>query len=768
MQMDQPKAGRISFKEYLAIILDKKWMTLLIFLLVTAAAVYYAETTPPEYEAMTVLMNESSGMPSSAFGLAFYSPKSWNSLGNLQRLMWSRSFATEVAKRLSEEWNIDLDPTAIQGSTNLLNPDRTEIYEIVSKADDPEMAAAISNAVTQVFIEKTSEMKTTETDRAVNFLSKQLELVDEKLRRSEQKLNAFRQREEVITRPDVSRGGYGGTVSGYGRSSLLSQLGDLQQELTWIQNEKELTQGQLGSVNALISEKKGLLAPTQETEIDRLVGSVTPQIERRQSRISDWQLELSGLQDTFTDKHYKIVELKKKIADAQEQLQAEIAGLVTEQTGSIDPISEWKILITQATQLHVQMTGFEHREKLAASKLDEFKKAHPDILEKEVELVRLEREARIHEKTYMVLTEKYEETLLLKEVSSQEFSIVDSALAPRHPIKPNKMRIITMGVVLGMILGVTVALFLEYMDDSVRRSEDVERLLGLPIIGSIPKIHITNSRRLALPAADAEATQDLATFGAESRRSKKRKREYEKRMQILQGRLVTNVGSKSPVTESYRSLWTNIQFGHLDKPVDTALLTSPGPGEGKSLTTANLALTIAQSGMKVLVVDTDLRRPTVHRLFGCPKTPGLSELMAGDLNNLKDFIRNTYADNLYVLTCGDPPPNPVGILGSDKMKQLIEMAKSQFDFVLFDSPPLIAMADASVLASELDTTLLVLHAGKTKQQIANQAREMLERLNINIFGVILNNVDYSRRYGYYYYYYHYHQYYSREEKDEVV
>jgi capsular exopolysaccharide synthesis family protein len=170
----------------------------------------------------------------------------------------------------------------------------------------------------------------------------------------------------------------------------------------------------------------------------------------------------------------------------------------------------------------------------------------------------------------------------------------------------------------------------------------------------------------------------------------------------------------------------------------------------------------------VLVVDTDLRRPTVHRLFGCPKTPGLSEIMAGDLSNLKDFIRNTYADNLYVLTCGDPPPNPVGILGSDKMKQLIEMTKSQFDFVLFDSPPLIAMADASVLASELDTTLLVLHAGKTKQQTANQAREMLERLNINIFGVILNNVDYSRRYGYYYYYYHYHQYYSREEKDEVV
>ena len=135
---------------------------------------------------------------------------------------------------------------------------------------------------------------------------------------------------------------------------------------------------------------------------------------------------------------------------------------------------------------------------------------------------------------------------------------------------------------------------------------------------------------------------------------------------------------------------------------------------------------------------------------------------------MKEVARNTYADNLHVRTCGDLPPNPVGILGSEKMSQIIEEAKRQFDIVLFDSPPLIAMADASVLASGLDTTLLILRVGQTKRKVAAQARELLKRLNIDILGVVLNNMDYSRRYSYYYYYYHHYQsYYAQEEKDDV-
>jgi len=756
--MEQLEESGRNFRDYLMVILARKWIVISIFLLVTAAAIYYVETSSPVYKATAVLIREPNSMSESVFETMspYYYREPWTFVENLQRLMRTRNVEAAVVKRLSEEWNIDCSTGEVRESTSLTNPEDTSVLEITATSGDPDKAAALANTVAQVFIEKTSEMRSADLDRAVEFLSEQLKLVDEKLRQSEEKLNTFREKEGIIAEADSS---------GYGKSSLMSRLADLQEELSWARSEKELAQAQSDSVRDLMAEKKKQLAITEE--IDFLSGSVTPQIEQLQSKIADWQLELAALQETFTDKHYKVVELKQRIEEAQQRLQSEIAGLVSER--SVNPISEWQDLVNKAVQLYVQLKGYEHKEKLAVGKIEAFKKEHPDLLDKEVQLVRLEREARIREKTYMLLTDRYEEALLLKQVNAQEFSMVDDAIPPKHPVGPRKMRIIALGALLGLMLSVAVALFLEYMDDSVKHGEDVEKYMGLPVVGLIPRIKAARVP-LSFPEATTNLGQDLLP-NADLIKVKRPKRKHRKHLEALQGRLVANVGSKSPTAESYRSLWANIQFASIDKPVKTILVTSPGPREGKSLTAANLALTMAQSGVKVLVIDADLRRPAVHRLFGYRRSPGLSELISGDLNNMGEFVRNTYADNLYILTCGNLPPNPVGILGSDKMKRIIGEAKDQFDVVLFDSPPLIAMADSSILANELDATLLVLEAGRTKRQVANQAKEMLQRLNSNIHGVILNNVDYSKRYGYYSYYYYYRQYqdyYTQEEKDEIA
>ncbi len=753
--------------EYLDVLLAGKWVVLLVFLLLTASSVYYVQTLEPEYEATSVLIRESENMTASILESihSYYNDEQLNFLADLQQLMMSRSIASEVVNRLSDEWNIECELIDVQRSISLRSPASTSIFEIRALADDPEIAAALANVATQVFIEKTAEMKSSDLDRATSFLSEQMNLVDEKLRESERKLNAFREKEGLGIKSDSS---------GYGRSSLLTLLGSLQEELSRTKSEKELTQAQLESVNSLIAEKQDELALTEE--VDHLVGSITPQIEQLQSNIAGWQLELATLQETFTDKHYKVVSLKNKIEEAQRRLRSEVTGLVAEK--SINPISEWENLVRQAVQLYVQLKGFEHRENLATSKIEQFRKEHPDLLEKEVQLVRLEREARIREKTYMMLLDRYEEMLLLKQVGSQEFSIVDNAIPPRAPISPKKGRIISIGLLVGLVVGIVSVFFLDYIDDTVRQGKDVEKNLGLSIIGLIPKIHTSKvqvpfsagaSAKTDRTEAGVDIMQDSSadTESAAKGKPTKRKRKFKKHLEELQGKLVKNVGSRSPTAESYRSLWTNIQYAGVDKPVKTILITSPGPKEGKSLTTANLAYVMAQSGVKVLVVDADLRRPTIHRLFGYRRSPGLSELLSSDASNIKEFARNTYADNLHILPCGDLPPNPVGILGSEKMKQIIDEARKQFDIVLFDSPPLIAMADASVLASEVDTTLLVLHMGQTKRRVASQAKELLNRLNIDVFGAVLNNIDYSRRYGYYYYYYqHYQSYYSREEKDE--
>jgi len=772
MQMEQMETSDAGFKDYLDLVLDRKWIVLLVFLLVVIAAVYYAETAPPVYQSMAVLMSESNQMTASVFPMMnpFYYRGPMEYLANLERLMVTAEFSARVVKQMSQEQNIDVEIYEVLESISLNNPKRTQMIEVIAESSNQNQVSILANIVADVLIETTSEIKNSDTSRAIVFLTEQMNVVDKKLRDSEERLNKFKEEEGIIagmtTTVDTSSFGakYGG--GRYVRASLVSQLTEYQTQLTVAQNERELAQAQLDSINDMIAEKKGQLALTEE--IDHLVGSITPQIEQLQRSIARWQVEIAVLQENFTDKHPKVTELRQRIDSAQQQLQSELNNMIAEgrENVSIDPIAEWQSLVKQALGFTMKVKSFEHQGKFAERKLAEFRKNNPDLLDKEVQLVRLEREARIREKTYMLLTDRFEEMQLLEQVNAKQFRMMDKARMPRFPISPNKKRIITLGVLLGMMLSVSIVFLLEYLDDSIRRVDDAEKRLGLPLIGSIPRIQATNSTDVALPQASDRASQSLASVGAGKIRNSDRDRR--KGLEVLQGRLIKNIGHKSAVAESYRSLWTNIQFANLDEPVKTVLVTSPSPKEGKSLTTANLALTIAQADLRVLLIDADLRRPTAHRLFGCQRDPGLSELITEDVGNLENYVTNTYADNLYVLPSGKVPPNPVGILGSDKMKLLVEEAKKRYDLVLFDSPPVVAMADASVLAKGLDLTLLVLQVGQTKYQVAKQAKDLLDRLDVSIFGVVFNGVDFSRRSGQYYYYYHYHDYYSKEETDEVI
>lgn len=217
--------------------------------------------------------------------------------------------------------------------------------------------------------------------------------------------------------------------------------------------------------------------------------------------------------------------------------------------------------------------------------------------------------------------------------------------------------------------------------------------------------------------------------------------------------LITIEQSKSPISEAYRTLRTNVQFTSVDSKTKKIMITSSGPREGKSTTVANLAVSIAQAGKSLLVIDADLRNPTQHKLFELGNFEGLSSFLVSDQESC-DFIKETKVPGVKVLTGGPIPPNPAELVGSQRMKRLINEVSAQFDVVLIDTPPIIAVTDAAIIAQEVDGVILVLASGEVNKEYALRAKEQLDKVGAKILGAVLNKADMNTSEHYYYYYYH--------------
>jgi capsular exopolysaccharide synthesis family protein len=215
-------------------------------------------------------------------------------------------------------------------------------------------------------------------------------------------------------------------------------------------------------------------------------------------------------------------------------------------------------------------------------------------------------------------------------------------------------------------------------------------------------------------------------------------------------KLIANLDPKSPISEQYRTIRTNIQYSSVDKELKTLMVTSSGPAEGKSTTAANLAVVFAQLGKKVLLVDADLRKPTVHRSFGVNNLFGFTTVLTKQAT-LASSVLDTEEKDLYILTSGPIPPNPAELLSSKSMEQFIEVAKEQFDYVLFDTPPLLAVADPQIVANKVDASIFVVYSGRTEIDQAKKAKELLQNAQSKLVGVVLNHKELKNNEYYYYY-----------------
>ena len=729
----------VALNDYLRVFYRGRWIIALAFFSTVIAALIFSFAISPVYEAKTTLMIEKDGgMQRSLFGVSGFMERE-TEINNQVEILKSRTLAEEIVARLKkaperdrfgllramDEGATEDDMVRTLRSNLTIVPLRdTDIIEIRYRAVTPWEVSYIANAYADQYYRRDLEVSRGEITEVRQFLKEQLKNIQEILQQSEEDLRQFKEQKKVAALSEETE-------------ALVKQLAEFEGLYNEAKTSRDATQKRLDYI-------KGKLAKTKSTMVEDITQVSSPLIQKLRKEISSLEAIRAGfIARGYTEDFDKMVEIQSQVEKTKTKMKEETSKLISRDLAPENPLAYSQDLIDRILSLQIEVSSLNAKVQALGSVVKTYEIKLQSLPEKSLRLARLERAAKVNENIYLMMREKYEEARITEAGQIGMVRIIDRAKEPRYPIRPKKKLNLLLGAIIGLGLGIGITLLLDYMDDSLKSIEDVERHTGLRILGSIPEIKTSEkvkSRRRARDVSPERTVKQIAS------------------------RMVTHFEPKSPVSEAYRTFRTNIQFARFEHPLKTLLVTSAGPGEGKSTTVANLAITMAQMGTKTLLVDADLRRPVLHSIFEQEKNLGLTNVLLGN-THVDDAIHELGVKNLNLLCCGTLPPNPSELLGSEAMRKLMEQLKEKYDIILFDSPPVVAVTDAAVLSAQIDGVILVISSGETTRNAEIRAKTLLNNVRAQILGAVLNNVKMAGRYGSYYYYYYYHYYGPRGETD---
>ncbi len=743
--MGQAPERNVTVTDYIRILYRGRWIILFAFLAVFTATVYYTFTTSPVYTASnSIIIDRSGAMERTLFDFNTFSNQNTH-ISNQIEIIKSRSLAERVVRRLElsdvrdslalfqpnddgEYMTMRAMVNSIRGNLEVVNKKDTDIIEITYSAPSPFEAAYIVNTVAEEFSNSSAEFNRGEISDLRSFLEDQLRKKGEELRASEELLRDYQEQERVASLDEET-------------SELVTRLSTVEAQLQEAQVTLEANQELKTSLEKQLAERRETIA-TEMPEIstpylETLQAELASAVAEKTKYITAIESQPEGVNRQFFQRNIKTYD--DKINSLRAKLTEE-AKKISQSSLVSDPWEFSQQLVTRLLTVDAEIKASTAKINALQEVVSQYDNQLQTLPEKVLELARLQRRREVDEQTYIMMTKKLEETKIQEAGRPRDVRIVDEAIEPLQPTKPNKRLNLALGMVLGLGLGVGITFLREYFDNTIKSHEDME-MLGFNILASIPRIEMSKME------------QKL-----ESRLSKLGPIEGKR----IEARLITHLDPKSPVSEAYRTLRTNLQFSKVQHDIRSIIVTSSGPKEGKSTTSANLAIANAQSGKKVVLVDADLRRPVVHSIFGMEKDEGLTNYLLSDIP-FEKMIKKTIIENLDVVPSGVLPPNPSELLSSKQMQDLLARLRKEYDMVILDTPPIIAVTDAAIISTRVDGTILVVSANQTNYDAVLRAKSLLDNVDARIIGALLNNVEVGGMYGSYYYYY-YHNYYSRPGK----
>jgi len=600
---------------------------------------------------------------------------------------------------------------------------RSRLIEVTFESNDPNIAAQVVNTLTAAYIDANLEARWQAAQKASDWLSQQLLGMKAKLEKSEDELQKYGRGNGLL---------FLETEKGTSENIVVQRLRELQQELTKAQADRYAKE----SLYRLLEERN--YAELPGVFDNKLIQELT-------ARLADLQREQSRLSANFNPSYPRVKELQSQIDESKAMLDAERAR------AAAGIANDYKAAVS-------------HEQMLQQAFVEQERQAN-DIAGKSVQYNILKREADTNKQLYVGLLEKLKETGVSSSLKATNIRVVDPAYPPKKFARPRILLDLSITLIVGMCLGIAAAFLQEHLDNTLKSSEDIERFLQIPSLGAVPAMELSaNPRRMhgfqsRTPMLGAEnANGKNGHNGRNGNNGSKNGTQLAppwNRIEVQDGGGHHNVA----LAEAFHGLRTSVLLSTAKRPPATLLVTSAQQGEGKTTVAANLAASLAQLGDSVLLIDADLRRPSLQKFFQVSRSTGLVNYLTGD-SDWRSLVWQAAPIGVSVLFCGPVPPNPADLLSSEYMRSLIREASKEYKFVVLDSPPLLNLSDSRILATLVDGVILVVGGGSTPRELVQRAYLSAVDAGSHVIGATINFADVRNDY----YYSGYHQEAEESEK----
>jgi len=762
--MEQQEKRRFNFSDYLGLIWRGKWIILSSIVIAGLIAAYHTFSQPYVYQSsLQIIINERDASMTPLFAGSdrwFWQPPERILKKELQ-ILTSQPIIQQSAEALLERRFIDtlerdsvipvvasaeralaaklrgVSPSkahemltqsissSLRRLTSFKPSKDADIIQIITSAGDPREAALITNIYAEIYERDNQQQNRSKAKAVKDFLAAKLETTRDSLSKQELLLKNYREGQGIV--------------------GLSDQAKELLTSSSKLENDASETQISMQAIGKKIQESRRQLRERDATLPLEIASTMPEYITQMTQQIAQLEVNrqtiIANNPRRGSEVWYKgqLNAIDDQIGALRSKLEVEVEKYKDSRLGSVSNTNDegktgtaaLGALRRQIFDDEITLQTLQARLSAIADKRGEIQAKLSQVPTQELAMQRLERDKGALEKIYMQIIEEYNRKVLEEQSVFSNVRILEAAQPNPSPISPDRFADIVTGAIAGLGIGVGIVLLLAFIDTTIHSPEDLEKN-GFVMLTAIPAIR---DEQLNVVREDITLTGKVSSH------------------------LITQADPKSPVAEAYRSLRTGIQFASLEEQSRLILVTSSTPQEGKSTTSTNTAIVFAQSGSKTLLIDCDLRRPIIHSVFGLSKEPGLVNCLVGNVR-LDEAIYSTLIPNLDVLPSGSIPPNPSELLGSRRMRDLLDELRERYDTVVIDSPPTAAVTDAIILATLADLTIVVVRAHKTKLEFLQKTREDLERVFVSPLGVVLNDFDVSQSYGSAYKYYRYYKYYG--------